>query len=55
MNVGWAEPVLDYIKRNPKAVVQPSVEDIDQNTIHYENRDITNNDMWRGAFLWDLR
>ncbi|ELU15388.1 hypothetical protein CAPTEDRAFT_224548 [Capitella teleta] len=51
-NVQWAEPLLEEIKRNPKVVIQPHVDAIDQWTIQYEP---SSSVVPRGGFSWDLR
>lgn len=56
VNEGWAEPVLEYIKRHRNTIVQPAVDDIDQWNINYEaNSEQTHDAKWRGVFLWDMR
>ena len=50
-NVGWLEPMLDEIKRNPNTVVQPFVDAIDDKTIEYTQPPT----IYQGAFSWDLR
>lgn len=53
-NVGWAEPLLYEIMKNPKTVIQPNVDQIDAMTIEYiGGRGI--GAVPRGGFTWDLR
>ncbi|XP_067949958.1 polypeptide N-acetylgalactosaminyltransferase 15-like [Watersipora subatra] len=54
MNVGWAEPVLDYIRSNREVVMQPTIDDVDQWTIVYQPTH-DHSIKWRGVFLWDMR
>uniref|UniRef100_A0A158Q7I8 Polypeptide N-acetylgalactosaminyltransferase n=1 Tax=Elaeophora elaphi TaxID=1147741 RepID=A0A158Q7I8_9BILA len=50
---GWMEPLLDRIKRNPKTVVCPVIDVIDDNTFeyHYSKAYFTN----VGGFDWSLQ
>ncbi|KAK6100888.1 Glycosyl transferase 2 family protein [Brugia pahangi] len=50
---GWVEPLLDRIKRNPKTVVCPVIDVIDDNTFeyHYSKAYFTN----VGGFDWSLQ
>lgn len=54
MNVGWAEPIIDYLSRTPNTIVQPTTDSIDQWSIEYENTAGVHS-TWRGVFLWDMR
>ena len=51
-NVGWAEPLLVEIKRNPSAVIQPEVDQVEAHTIEYIG---SSGIVPRGGFSWDLR
>ena len=51
-NVGWAEPMLLEILKNPKTIVQPEVEVIDAWTLQYYQSKGT---VPRGGWTWDLR
>lgn len=53
-NAGWAEPLLAEIVKNPKTVVQPSVDQIEQWTIQYLGG-YSIGAVPRGGFSWDLR
>uniref|UniRef100_A0A1I8ESN9 Polypeptide N-acetylgalactosaminyltransferase n=1 Tax=Wuchereria bancrofti TaxID=6293 RepID=A0A1I8ESN9_WUCBA len=50
---GWVEPLLDRIKKNPKTVVCPVIDVIDDNTFeyHYSKAYFTN----VGGFDWSLQ
>lgn len=50
---GWMEPLLDRIKMNPKTVVCPVIDVIDDNTFeyHYSKAYFTN----VGGFDWSLQ
>ena len=50
-NKGWLPPLLDEIKRHPKAVYQPFVDGIDTMNLEYT----TPPSYHKGAFSWDLR
>ena len=51
-NVGWAEPMLEEIKKDPKTIVQPSVEQVESHTLEYIAAGDT---VPRGGWSWDLR
>ena len=51
-NVGWLEPLLDEIQKNPQTVIQPHIDEIDPKTIEYQR---TGSHVPRGGFSWDLR
>ena len=51
-NVGWAEPMLYEIMKDPTTIVQPEVETIDAWTIEYYR---SNGEVGRGGWTWDLR
>ena len=51
-NVQWAEPMLEEIRKNPRTVIQPHVDQIDQWTIEYVASSAV---VPRGGFSWDLR
>ena len=51
VNVGWLEPLLDQLNRNPKQVVQPFIDGIDANSLVFSAPNI----YFKGAFSWDLR
>lgn len=53
-NRKWAEPLLVHIKMNDRIVVQPSVDIIDKDTLHYYSNAATG-DIFRGGIGWDLR
>ena len=53
-NAGWAEPLLFEIMKNPKTVIQPTVDQIEANTIEYLGGK-TIGAVPRGGFTWDLR
>jgi len=53
-NAGWAEPLLAEIHKNPKTVIQPSVDQIEQWTIEYVGG-YGIGSVPRGGFSWDLR
>ena len=50
-NVGWLEPLLYELKRNPKQILQPFVDGIDAMSLEFVAPGIYH----RGAFSWDLR
>ncbi|CAD5112159.1 DgyrCDS1397 [Dimorphilus gyrociliatus] len=51
-NEGWLEPMLAYLQKYPKAVVQPYVDGIDTGTIEYLP---ATEHLHVGAFNWELR
>ncbi|ESN97851.1 hypothetical protein HELRODRAFT_85110 [Helobdella robusta] len=51
-NVQWAEPLLHEILKNPKVVIQPHVDQIEQFTLEYIGNA---GPVPRGGFSWDLR
>lgn len=51
VNVGWLEPLLIELKRNPSQVLQPFVDSIDAMTIAYNLPGTYH----KGSFSWDLR
>lgn len=51
VNVGWLEPLLDQIRSNRKQVIQPFIDGIDMNTLHYGSPPV----YYKGAFSWDMR
>ena len=51
-NVGWAEPLLDAIQKDPTIIIQPTVDQIEASTIKYV---IASNTVPIGGFSWDLR
>lgn len=51
-NVGWAEPLLAEIARNPKVIIQPEIDQIDAQTLVYTAGTYN---VPRGGFSWDLR
>ena len=51
-NKAWAEPLLEEIRKNPKTIIQPFVEQVDAYTIDYVPSMAT---VPRGGFSWDLR
>ena len=51
-NVGWLEPMLEEIRKNPQTVIQPHVDEVDPDTINYQ---ASGNHVPRGGFSWDLR
>lgn len=50
-NVGWLEPLLYELRRNPKQVLQPFVDGIDAMTLEFHAPGVYH----KGAFSWDLR
>ena len=50
-NVGWLEPMLDYLQRHPTSIVQPFVDGIDIVNLLYS----APSQIYRGGFSWDLR
>ena len=51
-NVGWAEPLLEEIRRDPKTIIQPSVEQVEAHTLEYI---AAGDSVPRGGWTWDLR
>ena len=51
-NVQWAEPLLEEIRKNPKTIIQPNVDQIEQFTLEYIGN---HGPVPRGGFSWDLR
>ena len=49
-NEGWLEPLLQYLKDNPDSVIQPFVDGIDKDDIHYSAPPA----LFKGAFSWDM-
>jgi len=52
-NVGWAEPLLDEIIKNPSTVVQPHIDQVESMSIEYTGSVLSI--VPRGGFSWDLR
>ena len=50
-NVGWLEPLLWELQRDPKQVLQPFVDGIDAMTLDYLPPGVFH----KGSFSWDLR
>jgi len=50
-NVGWLEPLLYELQRDPKQVLQPFVDGIDAMTLAYQAPGVFH----KGSFSWDLR
>lgn len=50
-NVGWLEPLLFELKRNPEQVLQPFVDGIDAMSLDFMAPGVYH----KGAFSWDLR
>jgi len=50
-NVGWLEPLLFELRRDPKQVLQPFVDGIDAMSLEYQPPGVFH----RGSFSWDLR
>jgi len=50
-NVGWLEPLLAELQRDPKQVLQPFVDGIDAMTLAYQPPGVFH----KGSFSWDLR
>jgi len=51
VNVGWLEPLLAELQRDPKQVLQPFVDGIDAMTLAYQPPGVFH----KGSFSWDLR
>jgi polypeptide N-acetylgalactosaminyltransferase len=51
VNVGWLEPLLAELKRNPKQILQPFIDGIDAMTLAFTAPGVYH----KGAFSWDLR
>ena len=51
-NVQWLEPLLEEIRKNPKTIIQPHIDQLDPDTIVYEK---SGGHVPRGGFSWDLR
>ena len=51
-NVGWAEPLLEEMVKNPRSIVQPHIDQIEAMTIEYLGGAPI---VPRGGFSWDLR
>lgn len=51
-STGWAEPLLEEIRKNPKSIVQPEVDQIEAMTLEYIG---ATGIVPRGGFSWDLR
>ena len=49
---GWAEPLLEEIRKNPKTIVQPEVDQIEAMSLEYIG---SSGVVPRGGFSWDLR
>ncbi|XP_067143902.1 polypeptide N-acetylgalactosaminyltransferase 16-like [Centruroides vittatus] len=51
VNVGWMEPLLDRVTKNPKLLASPVIDIIDIETFHYKS---SSPDL-KGGFDWGLR
>ncbi|EDV23640.1 uncharacterized protein TRIADDRAFT_27135, partial [Trichoplax adhaerens] len=55
VNQQWAEPLLEQIVLNPKAIVSPVLDNIDMNTFEYQEgtEDVRGGFDWSLTFRWD--
>ena len=51
VNVGWLEPLLDELRRNPNQVLQPFIDGIDNRNLDFS----VPTHYFKGTFSWDLR
>ena len=51
VNVGWIEPILDQLVKNPKQVLQPFIDGIDNMNLAFAPP----SNYFKGTFSWDLR
>ena len=51
VNVGWLEPLLEELRRNPKQVIQPFIDGVDNMNLAFTAPPV----YYKGAFSWDLR
>lgn len=51
VNVGWLEPLLYELQRDPQQVLQPFVDGIDAMSLVYNAPGVFH----KGSFSWDLR
>ena len=49
---GWAEPLLEEIRKNPRTIIQPEVDQIEAMSMEYIG---SSGVVPRGGFSWDLR
>ncbi len=49
---GWAEPLLEEIRKNPRTIIQPEVDQIEAMSLEYIGAAGV---VPRGGFSWDLR
>jgi polypeptide N-acetylgalactosaminyltransferase len=51
--IGWLQPLLDPIARNPSTIALPGVETLEPQTLEYKNV-IQDKYNWVGGFTWEL-
>ncbi|ESO08964.1 hypothetical protein HELRODRAFT_156550 [Helobdella robusta] len=51
VNEGWLEPLLDQLRKNPKQVLQPFIDGVDNMNLQFSAPSV----YFKGTFSWDLR
>ena len=51
VNVGWIEPIIDQLVKNPKQVLQPFIDGVDNMNLIFS----APSNYFKGTFSWDLR
>lgn len=51
-NVGWAEPLLEEIRKDHRTIIQPNVDQVEGRSLEYIGN---HGPVPRGGFSWDLR